>query len=136
MINQIKLWISKAVPAPTVKNKNVQVGCHVEEFAEMLEALGMLEEAAAMDRLGNQLKNGERQLPPGYDRKGLLDALADQVVTATGVAHMFNLDLVGACEEVNKSNWSKFVDGEPVFNAQGKIAKGPNYVPPDLTRFV
>ena len=35
MIEQILKWIGKAVPAPTTKNMNVQVGCHVEEFAEM-----------------------------------------------------------------------------------------------------
>ena len=70
------------------------------------------------------------------DRQLLLDSLCDQIVTAVGVAHMFGLDITGALEEVNRSNWSKFVDGEPVFNKHGKIAKGPNYSPPDLSKFV
>jgi predicted HAD superfamily Cof-like phosphohydrolase len=70
------------------------------------------------------------------DRKALLDSLCDQIVTAVGVAHMFGMDISGALSEVNRSNWSKFVEGKPVFNEHGKIAKGPNYTPPDLARFV
>lgn len=39
-------------------------------------------------------------------------------------------------EEVDRSNWSKFVDGKPVFNEQGKIAKPESYSPPNLVEFV
>ena len=67
--------------------------------------------------------------------KELLDALCDQIVTAVGVAHMFGMNIEGAMDEVNRSNFSKFVDGKPVFNEHGKIIKGPNYTPPDLTGF-
>lgn len=132
MIEQILKWINKAVPTPTPKNMNVQVGCHIEEFAEMLNALGLNSEAAEMEDLGHQFKKGIRSLPDDVNREELLDALADQVVTATGVAHMFNLNILAACEEVNRSNWSKFVDGEPVFDVNGKIKKGPNYTEPNL----
>lgn len=134
MIDQIKLWISKAVPKPTGKNESVQLGCHFEEVAEMLEALGLGAAADNMHTIANRFKDGTQEYT--VNRLELLDALADQVVTATGVAHMFGLDIVGACDEVNKSNWSKFVDGNPVFNEQGKIAKGPGYFKPDLNKFV
>jgi hypothetical protein len=30
--------------------------------------------------------------------------------------------------EVNASNWSKFVDGHPLFDTNQKIQKGPDYV--------
>jgi len=132
MIEQIKLWISKAVPAPTEKNMSVQIGVHFEEVAEMMEALGL--DATQMHEVAMAFKENRKTY--AVNRQELLDSLADQVVTATGVAHMFNMDIVGACGEVNASNWSKFVDGQPIFDANGKIAKGPSYFKPDLTKFV
>ena len=51
-------------------------------------------------------------------------------------SHMFGLDIEGALAEVIRSNYSKFVDGKPVFDANGKIAKPATYSPPDLTAFV
>lgn len=49
---------------------------------------------------------------------------------------MNGFDIVGALQEVNRSNWSKFENGEPIFDENGKIKKGPNYRPPDLSKFV
>ena len=42
----------------------------------------------------------------------------------------------GAVEEINRSNWSKFVDGKPVFKPNGKVGKGPNYFEPNLDSLV
>ena len=69
-------------------------------------------------------------------RVELLDALCDQVVTAVGVAYMMGMDIEGALAEVNRSNWSKFEGGVPVFNEQGKIAKGVEYTPPELSDYI
>lgn len=134
MIKEISEWIAKAVPNPTAKNESVQIGCHFEEVAEMLEALGLHAQATIIHDIATAFKTCDIKYT--VNRQELLDALADQVVTATGVAHMFKLNILGACKEVNDSNWSKFVDGEPVFDANGKIAKGPNYFKPDLTKYV
>ena len=49
---------------------------------------------------------------------------------------MFGLGIEGALAEVNRSNWSKFVDGAPVFDANGKIAKPATYSKPNLEQFV
>ena len=35
-----------------------------------------------------------------------------------------------------KTYFSKFEDGKPVFDANGKITKGKNYTPPDLTSYI
>ena len=48
---------------------------------------------------------------------------------------MEGMDIVGALDEVNRSNFSKFVNGKPVFDENGKIKKGANYKEPDLKRF-
>lgn len=70
------------------------------------------------------------------DRIGLLDSLADQIVTATGVGTFLGMNVPGALAEVNRSNYSKFEDGEPVFNENKKVMKGKDYTPPDLSPYI
>lgn len=88
-----------------------------------------------LDKIASRLKRGQCNVTVAQ-RVMLLDALADQIVTAVGIAHMLKMDIVSAMSEVNRSNFSKFVDDAPVFKEGGKIAKGPNYTGPDLSRFV
>ena len=133
-ISTILEWFKRAIPEPTDKNRAVQIGCHFEEVGEMLTALWL--DDSSIETLAFLYKRERTVAADGADRKELLDSLCDQIVTAIGVAHMFKLDICGALNEVNRSNWSKFVDGQPVFNEHGKIAKGENYTPPDLAPFV
>lgn len=135
-INSIKGWFEQAVPNPTDKNRAVQIGCHLEETEEMIESLrgGGLNSLHGLAHYYKAIHDGVTPTEP--NRKELLDALCDQIVTAVGVGHMFGLDVEAALAEVNRSNWSKFVDGKPVFDANGKIAKPATYTPPDLTPFV
>ncbi len=132
-INNTKSWFEAAVPNPTDKNRAVQIGCHFEEVCEMIGAVR--EFSDEMEELADYFKKDLTVSSLEPDRKELLDALCDQIVTAVGVAHMFGMNIEGAMAEVNRSNFSKFVDGKPVFNEHGKIMKGPNYTPPDLTGF-
>jgi len=69
-------------------------------------------------------------------RLSILDALADQIVTATGVGTFLGMNVPGALAEVNRSNYSKFEDGEPIFNENKKVMKGKDYTPPDLTPYI
>jgi len=137
-IAQIKHWFQLAVPTPTDKNRAVQIGCHFEEVAEMMVATGESGAAESVARVAGNLKSvcfiGKYD-DHWVDRKELLDALCDQIVTAVGVAHMFGMDIGGALAEVTRSNWSKFVDGKPVFDANGKIAKPPTFSPADVGPF-
>lgn len=84
-----------------------------------------------------RLKKGESvaHIPP-HLRVDALDGLCDQIVTAVGVAYLSGFDIEGALAEVDKSNYSKFVDGKPVFLDGKKVSKGPNYSPPQLKSFV
>lgn len=128
-------WFAAAVPNPTDKNKVVQLGCHVEEFAEMLHALHPASELAIVNsRYADNLKNGNAM--PSCDKAELLDALCDQLVTICGVGYMLGFDMLGALAEVNRSNFSKFENGKPVFNEQGKIVKGKHYSKPYLKPFL
>jgi len=143
-IDLIKMWHERARPTPTTAQMNVQIGCHLEEVAEMLECLtGNTAYADAMlgsvlfavEHLSNKLKEGDIGVTvKPDDRQDFLDSLADQIVTAVGVGHCTGLNITEACRRVNVSNWSKYdKDGKPLFNENGKIAKGPDYLPPDLT---
>lgn len=134
-IRGIKNWFETAVPEPTDKNRAVQIGCHYEEVIEMADALGDGEFEIDIGPLARTYKEFCSVPVGSVDKTELLDALCDQIVTAVGVAHMFGMDIETALAEVNASNWSKFVDGKPVFNEHGKIAKGPNYFKPQIEKF-
>ena len=137
-ISDIKGWFELAVPTPTDKNRAVQIGVHFEEVLEMLQTLPTNHPCLRDDLadIANDYKRRQEVSHEEPDRIELLDALCDQIVTAVGVAHMMGFNLPGALAEVNRANWSKFVDGAPLFDSNGKITKGPLYLPPRLAPFV
>lgn len=139
-IKDISDWIT----ASGSNRVNVQIGCHFEEVAEMLEELvgvdgdsrGRCGDAyAAVKNLATGLKQGTMSVTV-RNREDFLDAIADQIVTGTGAATMLKMDIVAGLARVNKSNWSKYVDGKPLFDENGKIKKGPNYVKADMKGLV
>lgn len=142
IVSEVELWHKRARPAPTEKNFNVQLGCHAEEFVEMLESLQFFDDkgkaadigrtVVALSALANALKYGVMSAIAS-DRKGFLDSLADQIVTAVGAGHCAHMDVPQALDRVNVSNWSKFDNqGQPIVDANGKVTKGPNYRAPNL----
>lgn len=133
-IESIAEWFVRAVPKPTDKNLSVQAGCHLEEMSEFANAIGNKWLADHISECADELKGGRCDCVP--DPVPTLDSLCDVIVTAIGVAHMAGWDVVKALAEVDRANWSKFVDGVPVFDENGKIAKGPHYSAPDLQDFV
>lgn len=137
MIHNIKEWFKAAKPNPSTADVCVQIGCHYEEVAEMSAVLyDNVRYELAATALAYKM-NHIWYLGANADaRVELLDALCDQIVTAVGVAYMMGMDIEGALAEVNRSNWSKFEGGVPVFNKQGKIAKGAEYTPPELSDYI
>lgn len=140
--DQIELWHKRARPKPTDEDFNVQLGCHFEEVVEMIDTLdfescdGIEYEVrttrVALNALARMLKNGEL-IARITDRKEFLDSLADQVVTAVGAGYCAGMKTADAVAAVNRSNYSKFdKNGYPIFNEHGKVAKGPDYAPPNL----
>mgnify|MGYP003657647192 CR=1 FL=1 len=133
-ITDIANWFKAAKPEPTDRDVCTQIGCHFEEVSEMNEAiLGV--DTWEIDGLANHFKYASK-LPKDADKIELLDALCDQIVTATGVAYMMGFDIEGALKEVIRSNNSKMVKGKFEFDANGKIMKPDSYSKPDLTPFV
>ena len=82
-----------------------------------------------LDELKEAIKN--------KDIKEVADALTDILYVTYGAGHAFGINLDKCFEEVQSSNMSKLgIDGKPIYNAKGKVMKGPNYFKPDLTKFV
>ena len=101
---------------------------NMQVLAEAQIALGKLSELMKTDHMAI--------FPANSNRLALLDSLADQIVTATGVGTFLGMKVPGALAEVNRSNYSKFEDGEPIFNENKKVMKGKDYTPPDLSSFI
>lgn len=149
-IERTKRWFELAVPTPTSKNFNVQLGVHFEEIHEMLAEVKPVDDAdietvillaaasAVCKQLGDHLKTkGAVVTVPEENRLLFLDSIADQLVTAVGCAHMQNMNVVSGLDEVNRSNFSKFKDGFPIFNENGKIMKNTEtYSKPDLSPYI
>ena len=142
-IDSIADWHRTARPHPDARALSVQIGCHLEEVAEMLAAMTFYSEESASRamlarRLANMVNDVAVDLKAGVieakilNRKEVLDSLCDQIVTSVGVGVCAGMNMPDAVTEVDRSNWSKFIDGEAVFDNNGKIIKSPVYSPPSL----
>ena len=49
---------------------------------------------------------------------------------------MLGIDFEACLAEVNRSNYTKFENGKPVYGEYGKLAKGKDYTPPNLEEIV
>lgn len=67
------------------------------------------------------------------DVVAVADALGDVVYAAYGAAITYGIDLDAVLLEVHRANMSKLdADGRPAFDRNGKVAKSPEYRPPDV----
>ena len=88
----------------------------VEEFKEFLQAEGML------------FMHGRNH------QEHALKELADLIYVCYQYAENMGWFLDEALNRVHLSNMSKLdEDGKPIYRDDGKVLKGPNYKPPDLS---
>ena len=81
----------------------------------------------------NELKSAIKN----KDLKETVDALTDILYVTYGAGHAFGVNLDQCFDEVQRSNMSKLGEnGNPIYNDQGKVMKGPNYFKPDLAKFL
>ena len=67
----------------------------------------------------------------------MMKEMADVQYVLSGTSAVFGLPMQQVFDRVHSSNMSKLgPDGKPLFRADGKILKGPNYQPPDLDDLV
>ena len=86
------------------------------------------------------IKEELTELTEAMNNKDLLevaDALTDILYVTYGAGHAFGINLDKCFQEVQNSNMSKLDEnGEPIYNQQGKVMKGPNYFKPNLSKFI
>ena len=71
------------------------------------------------------------------DASEQLKELADLVYVCYQMAASQDWDLDEAMRRVHESNMSKLgEDGKPIYRADGKVLKGPNYKPPYLNDLI
>ena len=100
----------------SLPSRNKQKNLIVEEFKEFLEADGFL------------FRHGQNV------QEECLKELADLVYVCYQYAENMNWFLDEALDRVHESNMSKLdEDGKPIYREDGKVLKGPNYKPPDLS---
>ena len=139
-LKQIQEWQQLARPNATEKHTSLALGIFLEEVGELLEEFTQVTFAEAPDeatlpsaaadlkKLATRLKANQTLVVLTKDsRKNTVKELADVIVTAVGLGQVLKLEVPAACERVNLSNYSKFVDGQPLYDANGKVVKGPNY---------
>lgn len=107
-IKRIEKWFDSAVPTPSADQWQPQLAVHIEEFTEMLvDGLGY--DTSVVDGLCDaQSYYKNKQYTGKPNDLLLLDSLADQIVTAVGIAKMRGYNISGALAEVAASNESKF----------------------------
>lgn len=134
-------WFHTAKPEPTNQNVVQQMAYHFEEVAEMCKAINCHDMETALKKFKADLltiasvPDKADEFVDKLNNVELLDALADQQVTAIGVGTLLGFDMKGALAEVNRSNWTKFINGKAIIDENGKIMKG-NYKKPDLEPYV
>jgi len=70
-------------------------------------------------------------------KEATLKELADLVYVCYQYAENMGWFLDEALDRVHKSNMSKLgEDGKPIYREDGKVLKGPNYQPPDLSDII
>lgn len=139
-------WLAACGKTPGLEAASVQLGCHIEEFCELLATIRTEKEGYAklIERcrddlawLASKAKRGDLTLyVPPHLRADALDALCDAEVTGNGVAYLSGMDKPAADAAVLASNDAKLVDGQPVILPGGKIGKPPGWKAPDLSPFV
>lgn len=68
------------------------------------------------------------------DLENVAKELADIIYIVCGTAASYGIPLDKVFDEVHKSNLSKLVDGKVLRREDGKILKGPNYIPPNIKK--
>jgi len=102
--------------SPDRTRRSYQKNLIVEEFKEFLEAEGFL------------FMHGKNH------QEHALKELADLIYVCYQYAENMGWFLDEALDRVHKSNMSKLDDdGNPIYREDGKVLKGPNYKPPNLS---
>lgn len=83
-----------------------------------------------VNELDEALFDETGELRQDIDKVEVADALGDILYVVLGAAEAWGIDINRVFSEIHRSNMTKEGGGR---RADGKILKGPNYSPPDLS---
>ena len=88
----------------------------------------------------NLIKEELLELEEALNEKNIeetADALTDILYVTYGAGHAFGINLDKCFDEVQKSKMSKLDNfGNPIYNDQGKVMKGPLYFKPNFKKIL
>lgn len=136
-------WLHACGKTPSVQHLSTQIGCHLEEFVELLCCIELdsNDDRGSLDVLADELayiakgiKSGQVLATiPGEMREAALDAICDSEVTGNGICYLAGFKKNEADQKVMQANDDKLVDGKPVILPGGKIGKPQGWKPADLS---
>ena len=112
----------------------------MEKFGQMVRTQPQFPDDKTMQLRLDLIKEELGELEEAMKTKNLkevADALTDILYVTYGAGYAYGIDLDQCFKEVQRANMSKLgEDGNPIYNDQGKVMKGPNYTAPNLKPFV
>ena len=112
----------------------------MEKFGQLVRTKPQFPDEKTMKLRFDLIKEELDELEVAMKTKNLkevADALTDILYVTYGAGYAYGIDLDKCFAEVQRANMSKLgKDGKPIFNEKGKVMKGPNYLKPDLKKFV
>ena len=112
----------------------------MKTFGQMVKTKPQFPDEKTMQLRFDLIKEELNELEQAMKTKNLkeiADALTDILYVAYGAGCAYGIDLDKCFKEVQRANMSKLgSDGKPIYNEKGKVMKGPNYVEPNLKKFV
>lgn len=138
--------IAKDVNVATEAQRRLRVKLIAEELGELAVALGVpLKLEVKPDETGAFLAITNLEVAPegscacdeNVDLIEAADALGDLDYVVQGSNLVFGFPSGMVLKEIHESNMSKLgADGKPIWNADGKVVKGPNYRKPNIMRIL
>jgi predicted HAD superfamily Cof-like phosphohydrolase len=120
-----------------VKTNFRKVEEFMDAFGQKVEVMPTLPDFNVRELRLELILEEVEELVTGIDNEDLVeiaDALTDILYVTYGAGHTFGIDLDACFDEVHRSNMSKLDEnGKAIYRADGKVLKGPNYFPPDLS---
>ena len=117
-----------------------KVGHFMKTFGQEVKTNSELSSEKINNLRINLINEELEELKQAIEDKNIIagaDALTDILYVAYGAGHSFGINLDKCFAEVQRSNMSKLgADGKPIYNENGKVMKGPNYIKPNLKQFI
>ena len=117
-------------------NNFLKVKKFMQTFGQTIKSKASFPEENIVKLRVDLIKEELSELEDAINKKNITevaDALTDILYVTYGAGHAFGIDLDKCFDEVQKSNMSKLDNnGDPIYNEDGKVIKGPKYFKPNL----